>query len=355
MNYECAICGRKLKSCISLCLHLKTHKIESKEYYDRYIKKKKEGVCRFCKNKTSFLNITKGYRITCGNFDCVYKLRCKTNLKKYGVISSSNSIEVKNKIKNTNLLRYGSTSWSCSKEGKKTLSKINSSKEVQNKSKKTCIQRYGVKYALQNESINKKARKSLENLFTVEDIERRTAKASKTYFNRTGYKNPFKNPEIKKKIKNSNIKIYGCSNPSSNIDVKNKREATYFNKTGYKNPSSNPEVKEIKKKTTFCNYGVENPSQSKIIHAKQFSHKRKDNHGYLSNSEYKFSKKLKDTFYFKSEYYIKGKNFSHHFDFAIFKHGKLDVLVEIDGEYFHGLLSDCDGKQCSTSTINKII
>ena len=61
----------------------------------------------------------------------------------------------------------------------------------------------------------------------------------------------------------------------------------------------------------------------------------------MTSPEKKLNEFLKNNgFDYKYQYECNGKCF----DFAIFNGDKLSILVEIDGEYFHGLLSDCDGK-----------
>lgn len=47
---------------------------------------------------------------------------------------------------------------------------------------------------------------------------------------------------------------------------------------------------------------------------------------------------------FINQYTVKLGNLSHQFDFAILKDNKLDILVDLDEKYFHGYLSDTNGK-----------
>jgi len=68
--FECKICNREFKTVTQLVSHL-THpkskcKIIIKDYYDKYLKKRNEGICQFCGQETSFYGIVKGYpNITC--------------------------------------------------------------------------------------------------------------------------------------------------------------------------------------------------------------------------------------------------------------------------------------------------
>lgn len=71
------------------------------------------------------------------------------------------------------------------------------------------------------------------------------------------------------------------------------------------------------------------------------SHRRSDNDGYDSLSEKKLAEMFKQRkIDFESHYHLN----DHEFDFALFLNGKLKCLIEVDGEYNHGLLNDVDGK-----------
>jgi hypothetical protein len=62
---KCEICGKEFKNYKSLGAHLRTHKITSKEYYDRFLKKDGEGICPVCGKETSFKNLNLGYYNFC--------------------------------------------------------------------------------------------------------------------------------------------------------------------------------------------------------------------------------------------------------------------------------------------------
>ena len=67
---NCKICGSETKSVISLTRHLKRHKITPENYYLKYISQKCN--CLRCGNKTTFLNIRKGFSKYCC-LDCSNK------------------------------------------------------------------------------------------------------------------------------------------------------------------------------------------------------------------------------------------------------------------------------------------
>jgi hypothetical protein len=58
---KCEICGREFENYKSLARHLRTHKMTSKDYYDKFFKKEGEGICPVCGKETSFINLRKGY------------------------------------------------------------------------------------------------------------------------------------------------------------------------------------------------------------------------------------------------------------------------------------------------------
>lgn len=59
---SCQICKKIFKD---LKHHLIFHKISTKEYYNKYLKKEDEGKCFLCNAETGFLSINKGYRTFC--------------------------------------------------------------------------------------------------------------------------------------------------------------------------------------------------------------------------------------------------------------------------------------------------
>lgn len=65
----CLICG---KSYIKLGNHiLQAHNLKQQEYYDIYLKKECDGVCKICGNSTNFIRLHEGYRQYCSKA-CMY-------------------------------------------------------------------------------------------------------------------------------------------------------------------------------------------------------------------------------------------------------------------------------------------
>ena len=218
----CKICGQELTSRGSSHF-IKTHKITSKEYYDKYLKKENEDICPICQMPTTFRDISYGYNKTCSK-EC-HKLYCKsdqfkqkqeigvkkhfgedglrckevrnktiqTNLKKYGVDNSAKSVIVKEKVKQTCLNKYGT----------EAFTQTNLFKE---KRKETCLEKYGVPFS-QSSEISKE-------------------KLKQTMLDHYGVDNPWKADAVRQKIKDNCFAKYGVDNPQQRIEVKEKAAET---------------------------------------------------------------------------------------------------------------------------------
>lgn len=207
---------------------------------------------------------------------------------------------------------------SCSKEcsslltvskGKATKERIYGDSSYNNleKHKQTCLERYG-----------------------KEDYTNHS-KAEETKLAKYGdpnYCNPLKN-------KQTCLERYGVESVTYLQSMKAKSKATSILKYGVDHPMKSKVVKENFKSSMMKYYGVEFPSQNREIHKKILSSQK------MTNPEKKINEFLSNNgFEYQYQYECNGKCF----DFAIFKDNELSILVEVDGEYFHGLLSDCDGK-----------
>lgn len=287
---KCAICGEIVSKIAS---HLfNSHKdVDHKKYYDKYLKKDGEGKCSICGKPTKFVNMEFGYNECCCD-KCSHEFAYSKSQK----------------------------TW------KKTLGVDNpfKSKKCQKKYKKTMVKRYGVESPNQSKEIQEEKRKR--------------------YRAKTGYDHPLKNPEVRKKIDKTNLKIRGVKNVFQDPNIIEQIKETNRKNCGYDYWHQMPGFQEVVKKNNRNKYNVDYPNQTKENRERvskmvkeSFINRRKRNKGNLSNSETIFENLLKEYgFKFKKEYKVNGKNF----DFAIFKKDKLDCLVEIDGEYYHGLLSD---------------
>ena len=144
----------------------------------------------------------------------------RTNLEKYGCESHLSNKEIRNKIKETNLKKYGCESHL-------------SNKEIRNKIKETNLEKYGC-----------------ENPFSNINI---ISKIKETNLEKYGCENPIKRDEIRNKIKETNLEKYGCENPMQNNKIKEKSMQTCmvkYNSTNYKSSSIGRE-NSLKKKWKY--------------------------------------------------------------------------------------------------------
>lgn len=155
---KCLICGEQTNYTIdvfSKC-HLKVKHPEilhMKDYYDKFVKKENEGICSVCGKETTFYGFNKGYSKHCST-KCASKteeykekLRRKA-LERYA--DEDKRKDVIEKMHQTSLKKYGSISYSGSKVG-------------QEKIKKTNLERYGIEQTLQLDHVKTARIKALED------------------------------------------------------------------------------------------------------------------------------------------------------------------------------------------------
>ena len=133
---------------------------------------------------------------------------------------SSNSKEVREKTKQTNLEKYG---YSCSLQNK----------EVREKVKQTWIEKYGCENPSQNKEIKNRIKQ--------------------TNLEKYGYKCSLQNKDIQEKVKQTNLEKYGCENPAQSKKIKDKIKQTNLERLGCENPFQNKEVREKVKQTHYDN------------------------------------------------------------------------------------------------------
>jgi len=150
----CEIEGIKtnLKSISSLSNHIRFNHFDetNNNYYDLYLKKDDEDKC-YCGNNTKFISITKGYKkycskkCACNDRDDEYwnrrneKIK-KTNLDKYGVEFSTQLETMKEKSKVTKKEKYGDENYN---NRDKCFSHDYNRNEINEKIKNTKKEKYG--------------------------------------------------------------------------------------------------------------------------------------------------------------------------------------------------------------------
>ena len=151
------------------------------------------------------------------------------------------------------------------------------SKEVKDKIKQTNLERYGCEYSAQNEKVKEKLKQTnLEkyNCTNVFQSEKIKEKIKQTNLERYGVKHPTQNEEVKDKIKQTNLERYRCSCSLQNEEVKDKIKQTNLERYGVEHPTQNEEVKDKIKQTNLERYGVkhlmQNEKVKQIFHDKSF-------------------------------------------------------------------------------------
>lgn len=190
----CKICGFDAATSGGLSRHiLGTHKIDSKKYYDKYIKRKNEGFCKLCGNPTSWISINLGYLTYCSTKCCnsdpeLTNKKVNTAIDKYGGVGNASPV-IRKRTSGTLKKKYG-------------VYVTFKSKKIRNKGRETKKIRYG------DENYNNREKASdtcyikykKKNVMQVKKFQN---KAKDTNFKNTGYYYPMQNP----KTKNKSIKV----------------------------------------------------------------------------------------------------------------------------------------------------
>lgn len=132
-------------------------------------------------------------------------------------------------------------------------------KEVRDKMKKTCLERYGTTCALNTEE-NTAAR--VEKMFGTEEAKQKiVAKRRKTSRKKYGTDHPMQNAEVKAHWEQVFIDKYGVRVPLQDPTILAKMQATNLERYGVTNVASLPEVRKKMAKTTLERHGVEHYNQ----------------------------------------------------------------------------------------------
>lgn len=137
------------------------------------------------------------------------------------------------------------------------------------------------------------------------------------------------------------LERYGVENPSQSVFFKKKKEQTCFRNYGVRNPKHSKQIEARRLKTLQKKYGVDNPLKSEKVKEKidfkaswKKAHETKKNTGTYSGRsklEKRFESVLKDRFSSVITSLIVNEG---EIDFYI---KDIDVYVQFDGKYWHGL------------------
>ena len=236
-------------------------------------------VCGKQVNYFSTCGYTKFCSCRCSNSSPETKDKIKhTNLEKYGVENPFQSDVIKDKIKQTNLERYGVEHALQSEAIKNKFKQTNlerygvenpfQSKEIQNKFKQTNLERYGVEHALQSEAIKNKFKQTSLKRYGVENpmqLDSIKEKSKQTCLNKYGVKHPTQSQEIRNKVKQTNLEKYGVEYPTQSKEIKDKTIQTNLERYGVEYASQSQEFQNKVKQTSLDKYGVEHTFQSEAV------------------------------------------------------------------------------------------
>lgn len=223
--------------------------------------------------------------------------RRKTVNEIYGVDFVTQIEDVKNKIKETSLTRYGVTNILASKEFREIIKQKN-------------LVKYGVEYTAQLESVKQKCREK--------------------WLKHYGVDNPSKCKKILEKIKKKNLELFGVEWSQQNPEIKKKSIKTCLERYGVDNVFKYPQFQEKFRETFLSTYGVDNPTKCTDILKKST----------LWIREYAWEKLSCRTdwipLFNKNEFLKNGwldynTREHHYYDFKCSKCGNIEKL---DGSYF---------------------
>ena len=251
---KCRVCNKEFSEIKALSVHLiKDHKYKAEELYKyfNYSFEEAKGTCPICGKEFQISKdqlrkhkkgISKGIGC-CGRCSITLymllegsplskkevqeKIR-KTNIEKYGVENPSSASEVKEKRKQTFLERYGVDS----------VCRIEEIKEKSHeKMKQTNLRKYGVEYPAQSKEIREHTKK--------------------TNLEKYGQEYTVRVPEFIEKSKQTNIDRYGVDNVFKSEEFREKAQETNMKKYGVKHASQSSEIQERIRESNLEKYGVE--------------------------------------------------------------------------------------------------
>ena len=222
--------------------------------------------------------------------------------KKYGAYDVMHIPHILQKIKNTNLKKFGV------EFPLQQLKKENS--EIYQKISQTCINKFGVDSPLKNKEVREKIKQ--------------------TNIQKYGVDNLFKNDIIKAKIKQTNIQKYGVDYLFKSNIIKEKIKQTNIQKYGVDNPLKNKEIREKIKQTNIQKYGVDNPLKNKEIWKKSQDNRQISSKSKLENNFLNYLKLKYESDDIITQY--KSKEYPYYCDFYI---KSINLYIEIQGHWTH--------------------
>ena len=273
-------------------------------------------------------------------------------------ICAQSSEEIKQKIKQTCLEKYGVDNYNKTKESKEKIKQTCLEKygveyfwqsdECKEKIKQTCLEKYGVDSPLKSEKIRNKGKQTCLEKYGVDNpakLEENKEKVKQTCLKKYGTISTTQCKEIRDKIKQSCLKKYGVDNPAKLEENKEKVKQTCLKKYGGLAPICDPNIKNQIKQTCLEKYGVDNYGKSlkhKINMSAIMSSDEMQEHRYnvmtknhsfnTSKPEEKLYLYIKEKFPSVKRQYKDKLRYPYNCDFYI---PELDYFIELQGYYTH--------------------
>ena len=204
-------------------------------YYRLKNNLKKRPVCIICGKPVKY---TSGHYAKFCSKECQYsdlgkkitkEIKIKSNLEKYGVEHTSQLKEVTDK---------------------RTKSRADHVNEIQQHVRESLYKKYGAYDVMHIPHILQKIKNTNLKKFGVEfplqQLKKENSeiyqKISQTCINKFGVDSPLKNKEVREKIKQTNIQKYGVDSPLKNKEIREKIKQTNIQKYGVDNPLKNKEI-----------------------------------------------------------------------------------------------------------------
>ena len=204
-------------------------------YYRLKNNLKKRPVCIICGKPVKY---TSGHYAKFCSKECQYsdlgkkitkEIKIKSNLEKYGVEHTSQLKEVTDK---------------------RTKSRADHVNEIQQHVRESLYKKYGAYDVMHIPHILQKIKNTNLKKFGVEfplqQLKKENSeiyqKISQTCINKFDVDSPLKNKEVREKIKQTNIQKYGVDSPLKNKEIREKIKQTNIQKYGVDNPLKNKEI-----------------------------------------------------------------------------------------------------------------
>ena len=292
-------------------------------YYRLKNNLKKRPVCIICGKPVKY---TSGHYAKFCSKECQYsdlgkkitkEIKIKSNLEKYGVEHTSQLKEVtdkrtKNRADHVNEIQQHVRESLYKKYGAYDVMHI---PHILQKIKNTNLKKFGVEFPLQQ------LKKENSEIYQ---------KISQTCINKFGVDSPLKNKEVREKIKQTNIQKYGVDNLFKNDIIKEKIKQTNIQKYGVDYLFKSNIIKEKIKQTNIQKYGVDNPLKNKEIWKKSQDNRQISSKSKLENNFLNYLKLKYEPDDIITQY--KSKEYPYYCDFYI---KSINLYIEIQGHWTH--------------------